>query len=378
MDFSFSEEQRVLAGTVKDFSLREIEPLAGQIERDARLPDDLIKKMSKLGLFGMTVPHELGGSSIGNLSAAIACEQIAYSGTGAWWLLSFNNSIPDCINRFGTDYLKKTYIPDLCEGNFYGSLQFTEEDTGSNPEELKTRAHLEKNHYLINGMKRFSTFGARNGVAIVFTKDDAAKCSAFVVEKNCPGYEASKPWELIGNGGIETVDVYYKDVKVDTKNLFGTAGQGFDILLHWIAIEKIMQCAACVGIAQAALDEAVKYSGSRQVKGKPVNRMQGIQWTLAELYAKLDAARLSSYKAAYVADKKSDELHTTAAAAKLFVVPVTIDIVEKARQLHGAYGYTREFKIDRLSRSIIGAANIATSLEINRSIVGSALTKVKQ
>ena len=161
--------------------------------------------------------------------------------------------------------------------------------------------------------------------------------------------------------------------RVPKANLLGTKGGGFDVLLYWIAVEKMEQCAACVGIGQAALDEAVKYSKTRMAKGRPISALQGIRWMLADMHSKLEAARLVAYRAAFMADRRSSGWTTEAAAAKLFVVPTMIEVTEMARQIHGAYGYTKEFKIEMLSRAIAGAAGIATSLEINKSLVGAAL-----
>ena len=375
MDFNLTEEQLMLQTMVREFTEREIEPIAVQIDREGKLPDDLIKKMAKIGLFGMTVPRQYGGTEAGNVSCVLACEQVAYSGSGAWWQVGFNNSIPECIANFGSEELKKKYVKPLCDGSAYASIQFTEEETGSDPEALTTTAKPDGDNYIINGMKRFSTFGARDGYAVLYTKDEDGACTAFVIEKNMPGYSATKVWELMGGGGIEAADVYFDNMPVPRANMLGEKGKGFDILLYWISAEKIEQCAACVGIAQAALDEAITYTQSRMVRGKPISGMQGIRWQLAEMHAKLEAARWLTYRAAFLQDQGAQNWMTEAAAAKLFVVPTTIEITEIARRVHGAYGYTKEFKIERLSRAIAGAASIATSLEINRTIVGAAMAR---
>ena len=375
MDFNLTEDQLMLQATVREFTEREIEPIATQIDREGRLPDDLIKKMAQIGLFGMAIPKQYGGTEAGNLSCVLACEQLAYSGTGAWWLMGFNNSIPECIAHFGSEEIKQKYIRPLCDGTAYSSIQFTEEETGSDPEALITTAMPDGDNYVINGMKRFSTFGTRDGYAVLYTKDEAGECTAFVIEKNVAGYSAEKVWELMGGGGIEAADVYFDNMRVPKANLLGEKGKGFNVLLYWIAAEKIEQCAACVGIAQAALDEAVKYAKSRMVRGKPISGMQGIRWMLADMQAKIEAARWLTYRAAFLQDQGATEWMTEAAAAKLFVVPATLEVTEMARRIHGAYGYTKEFKIERLYRAIAAGAAIATTLEINRSIVGASLVR---
>jgi len=373
MDFNLTEEQLMLQTVVREFTEREIEPIAAQLDREGRIPQYLTKKLAKLGLFGMTVPQKYGGTEVGNLSCILAVEQLAYTGTGAWWLVGFNNSIPECIAHFSSEEIKEKYLPPICDGTACSSIQFTEEETGSDPDSLITTAIPDGDDYVINGMKRFSTFGARDGYAVLYAKDETGKCSAFIIEKNVEGYSSSKVWELMGGGGIEAADIYYENLRVPKENLLGDKGEGFKALLYWIAIEKVEQCATCVGIAQAALDEALKYADSRIVRGKPISSMQGIRWMLAEMHSKIEAARWLTYRTAFLQDQGAKNWMTEAAAAKIFVVPITMEIVELARRIHGAYGYTKDFKIERLYRAIAGASAIAVSLEINKSIVGASL-----
>lgn len=375
MDFELTTEQKTLQNTVREFSRREIEPDAGLIDSEGKIPEGLPQKLASMGLFGMTIPQQYGGSDAGNLNCVLAIEQLGYSGTGVWWLVAFHNSIPASIVRFGSEELKARYIPSSSDAGVFPSIQFTEEDTGSDADALITTARPEGNSYLINGKKRFITFGERKGYTVVYTKDETSKCSAFVMDKHIPGYTVPETWELMGGGGIEAVDVSFENVRVPGENLLGSKGQGFNILLYWIAIEKIEQCAASVGMAQAALDEAVKYAGSRLSRGKPISGLQGIRWMLAEMYSKIEAARWLTYRTAFLQDRNAENWITEAAATKVFVVPAMIEVVEMARRIHGAYGYTKELKIERLCRAIGGAAVIGTSLEINRSIVGGSLVR---
>lgn len=373
MDFSLTGEQLAIQKMARDFTRREIEPVADRVDREGRLPDDLIARCAQNGLLGMTIPKKYGGSEAGNLGCALAIEQLAYSGSGAWWLVGFNNSIPESIAHFGSEEIKAKYLKSFCDGTAYASIQFTEAETGSDPAALTTTSVTRGNSYLINGMKRFSTFGARPGFAVIYTKDESGKCTAFVIKKGGKGYTAPKIWVLMGGGGMEAADVYFENFRVSAANLLGKKGEGADILLFWIATEKIQQCAAAVGIAQAALDEAVKYLQTRTSKGRPVSGMQGVRWMLADMQAKIEACRWLTYKTAFAEDQQAPNWQTEAATAKLFVIPAATEVVEMSRRLHGAYGYTREFKIERLYRAIAGYSVIATSLEINRSIVGGSL-----
>jgi alkylation response protein AidB-like acyl-CoA dehydrogenase len=373
MDFSFTESQLALKEMVAEFNKNEIEPIAAYLDKHARFPDDLIKKLADLGLLGMTIPEQYGGTNVDNLSCAIVLEQLAYSGSGVWWLVAFNNSIPEAILHFGTKEQHRKYLPPLCAGSSYASIQFTEDNTGSDPASLNTRAKLEASHYIINGTKRFSTFGARDGYGILYAKDETGNCSSFIIEKNTEGYSVSKDWELMGSGGVEAVDILFENFRVSEQDLLGKKGRGFDVLLYWIAAEKIEQSAAAVGIGQAALDEAIKYASSRTAHGKPILQMQGIRWMLAEMEARIVSARLMTYRAAFLHDKQDEKWISEAATTKIFVIPAMIEVVEMSRRIHGAYGYTKDFKIERLYRAIAGASAIAVGLEINRSIVASSL-----
>lgn len=375
MDFALTDTQVMLRRMVKDFAEREIEPRALDIDRAGRFPDDLLPKMGALGLLGMAVPAEFGGSNQGFLSCALVIEQLAYSGVGAWWLMGVNNSIGAMIAGFAGDSTKRECLPPMGEGAAYASIQFTEEATGSDPEALITRATPAGSHYVINGKKRFSTFGARDGVAMLFARDETGACTGFIIDKNAPGYTVGKAWETIGGGGVEAVDIHLENIRVSNERLLGKKGEGFDLLLEWASIEKVQQCAANVGVAQAALDEAVKYAKTRTARGKPIATMQGIRWMLAEMRGKIEASRWLAYRAAFLLDQGAPTRREEAALAKVFVIPTTIEVIELARRIHGGYGYTKDFKIERLGRAAVGAVGVATSLEINKSIVGAATVR---
>ena len=180
MDFNLTEDQLLLQNTIRDFTKSEVEPVAEQIDYNGRLPDDMIKKLAGLGLLGMSVPVQYGGSAAGMVNSILAIEQLAYSGTGVWWIAAFNNSIPDSIAQFGSEKLKQNVLRPFCTGTAYASIQFTEEDTGSDPDALVTRARPEGDEYVVDGMKRLSTFGARDGYAVLYTRDQSGTCTAFV------------------------------------------------------------------------------------------------------------------------------------------------------------------------------------------------------
>jgi alkylation response protein AidB-like acyl-CoA dehydrogenase len=200
MNYDLSEDQLFLKKTLREFTDREVEPIAGQIDREGQLPNDPSKKMGQMGLLGMTIPERYGGGEADHVSAVLVCEQVAYSGTGAWCLTAFNNSIPESIACFGSEGIKEKYLRPLCNGTAYASIQFTEESTGSNPKALVTKAIPDGKFYVINGMKRFSTFGGRDGYSVLYAEDETDRCSAFVIEKNVKGYSMTKKMGVNGWG----------------------------------------------------------------------------------------------------------------------------------------------------------------------------------
>ena len=209
----------------------------------------------------------------------------------------------------------------------------------------------------------------------MFARDESEKCTAFLIDKMMPGYTCTPNYNLMGNGGVEASDVYYENVYLPSNSILGEPGNGMAVLTHWIAYEKIQQCAACLGIAVAALDEAVAYiKGSSGFKS-PGTYHQGTKWMLAEMHASLQACRWLTYRCAGLKDVSDKNWMVEAAAAKIFVVPTAMEIVNKSRMIHGAYGYTKDLKIERLYRAIAGASVIAVSLEVNKSFVGNHLLK---
>ena len=298
MDFSLTREQKMIQQAAYDFCRREIEPVAADLDRKGRVPDDLLHQLAALGFFGMTVPADVGGTGAGDFAHLLAIEQLAYAACPAWWPVAFNNSLPQTLYRFGTRAQREKYIrTGMTNGKLF-SIQFTEPDTGSDPQALLTTARPEGDGFLLNGQKRFSTFGARPGYALVWADVEHRGCTCFIVEKLAPGYSAPKVWDLMGSGGAEAADVYYNDVRVHENRILGEMGKGMDILLHWIAIEKIEGCMAAVALAQAALDEAIAYTTNRKVAGRPMANMQGIRFELAQIYATIQTCRWMVYRTA--------------------------------------------------------------------------------
>jgi len=375
MNFNLTEGQLAIQKLAKDFSDREIEPEAEKLDKEGRLPDNLIKKFAGLGFLGMTVPKNYGGMETGNLDCILVIEQLAYSGTGAWWLVGFNNSIPLSIAKYGSEEIKNKYLEPFCSGTAYASIQFTEDGTGSDASALTTTAIPDGDSYIINGMKRFSTFGARPGYSVTYTKDDEGSCTAFVTEKLTEGYAAPKIWELMGSGGIEAADVYYDNYRVSAKNLLGKKGKGYDILLYWIATEKIEQCAACVGIAQAALDEAVQYAREREQFARKIVSFQAVQHMLADMATLVEAARALVYSVARFIDSNPKDYSKVSGMAKLFASDVAMKVSTDAVQILGGYGYMREYPVEKMMRDAKILQIFEGTNQIQRNVIGLALSK---
>ena len=379
MDFNLSPVDKMIAKTAKDFCDREIMPLAEKIVADDDFPPDFLPRCAKARLLGVTVPKEFGGVGANNLQFILMAEELGKTGTTSFWPLAMNNSVADVIAHHGNEDVKKRFLPPLCDGSAYASMAFTEPGTGSDPRAITTTAALDGDHYVVNGSKRFITNGNKPGYGLFHVRDlslnsEKDLLTALIIEKNSPGYATSAPWKLMGLEGMNCVDVHFKDVRVPRDRVVGEPGKSFKILLAWIAEERIQQAAYMLGLGQAALDEAVGYAKTRLVGGKPMAAMQGIQWMLADMKVRLDACRMLVYRAAWMRDQ-GQSIEVVSAELKTFVTPNVQEVCRQALQIHGAYGYSREYKVERLYRYAAHAGVVATSTEINRTIAGASLAR---
>lgn len=359
----------------REFCRKALEPVSAQLDQEGSIPDSLLKELAELGFFGMTVPRAYGGAGIGDFASVLVIEELAYSGCPAWWPVAFNNSLPQTICKFGTKEQKDRFVKGSFGGDQVFSIQFTEPQTGSDPAALTTTARQENQTYVLNGHKRFSTFGARKGYALVWANVEERGCTCFIVEKLSPGYSAPKIWDLVGSGGVEAADVFYDELKVSEDQVLGEVGKGFDILLYWIAVEKIQGCIAALALGKAALDEVVEYTRERKVAGAPMAAMQGIRFELAEIYARIQAGRWMTYRTVHLLADDPKAFQTEAAACKIAVQPMISAAIDTAFRIHGGYAYTKDYKIERLFRAQLGNSVISTGLEINKTIVAASLLK---
>lgn len=374
MDFSLSPESKMMVKAAKDFAQQFIEPIAAKIEEDEAIPEDLLPKFASSKMLGLMVPKEYGGTKTTALNMILITEELGKCASAAYWAMAMNNSVAETICHWGSEDQKRAFVPPLCDGSSYAAMAFTEPGTGSDPTAITTTAVLDGGDYVLNGTKRFITNGHKKGYGIFFAKDETEKATAFIIDKSSEGYSWSKPWSLMGLGGQGLVDVFLKDVRVPQANILGEKGNGFPILLRWIAGERVQQMAFMVGMGQACLEESLKYAKERMVRGKPMTAMQGFQWMLSEMHASIEACRWWTYRVASKWDEGGN-IQVDSAALKLFVVPTIQEVARKGLQIHGSYGYCRDYKIERLYRTIAHGGVTASSTEIQKTIVALTLMR---
>ncbi|MGD8228129.1 MAG: acyl-CoA dehydrogenase family protein [Desulfobacteraceae bacterium] len=374
MDFTLAPESKMMVKAAKDFARQHIEPIASKIEEDDVIPEDLLAKFAAARMLGLMVPKEFGGTETTALNMILITEELAKCASAAYWPMAMNNSVAETICQWGSEDQKKEFVPPLCDGSKYAAMAFTEPGTGSDPTAITTTAVPDGQHYVLNGTKRFITNGHKEGYGIFFAKDETEKVTAFILDKSAEGYSWSKPWSLMGLGGQGLVDVFLKEVRVPQANILGEKGNGFPILLRWIAGERVQQMSFMVGMGQACLEESLKYAKERKVRGKPMTAMQGFQWMLSEMHASIEACRWWTYRVASKWDEGGN-IQVDSAALKLFVVPTIQEVARKGLQIHGSYGYCRDYKIERLYRTIAHGGVTASSTEIQKSIVALTLMR---
>ncbi len=371
MDFELTDDQKTVQRLAKVFTDREIEPIAVQIERDAKIPSDMHRKMARAGLLGVTTAEDYGGSGQGFLAGILALEQVHYPCTPCTWLAA-SGGVTEVYEEFGTEEQKREYIPQIIRAEGCPSSGFTEPASGLDPKMLTTTAVLERGYWVINGVKRFCTFGSYNGPSIVYCRTDGDRISAIVVPKNCAGYSCSTPWELMGLRGLDSVDVFLHDVRVPETNLLGERAGG-----HLI-VKKIMESGGVtcgiisVACGQRALDEAVKYAKQRRTRGGTISDMQGHRWLFAEMACRVEAARSLTYRTACMREQ-GRSTRKDSAMVKLYAAEVGEWVASQALRLQGAYGYTTEHRTERILRASIAMEVMEATNEVQKTIIGADL-----
>ena len=354
MDFTLTEDQKMLRTMLRDFATKELEPIAAQIDEAGGYPAEPVRKIADLGLMGLTIPEEYGGSGRGMVDFCIAAEELARASAtaAAYFRISLSLAIPP-IMRYGTDEQKRRFLIPHAKGEKLACYALTEAGAGSDPAALETTAVRRGDGYALNGTKLFISIGAEAQIIVVFATIDKSLrhrgITAFIVEKGTPGFSVGKLENKLGFRGLSAAELIFEDCFVPLENRLGDEGQGFRIALAALDESRTTVGAEAVGISQAAFDAALSYAKERQQFGQPIINFQAIQWMLADMATQIEAARLLIYRAAWLQDQGLPFVKESA-MAKLFASEVSSFVTNKAIQVHGGYGYTKDYPLERYLR----------------------------
>ncbi len=379
MDFHLTEFQTMIRDTARDFAQKELGPIAAKIDEEAIFPEEVVKKMGELGLMGIYIPEEYGGAGADFLSYVLTVEEISKVCGSTGVTLSAHTSLAcDPILRFGTKEQKEKYLAPLASGKKLGCLDLTEPGAGSDVSAQITTAEKKGEEYILNGNKIFITNGGYADIAIVTAKTDKEAgnrgLSAFIVEKDFPGFQQGKVEHKLGIRASSTVEHVFENMRVPAENLLGKEGQGFKISMETLNGGRVGIAAQALGIAAAALEAAIKFSKERIQFGKPIARLQAIQWMLADMHVKVSGARLMTYNAASRKDA-GENFVLESAVAKLYASEAATWVTHKAIQVHGGYGYITEYPVERFYRDARITEIYEGTSEIQRLIIASMLLK---
>jgi alkylation response protein AidB-like acyl-CoA dehydrogenase len=354
MHFELNEEQKLIQKMVRDFAENEVKPIAEEADREHRFPMETFRKMARLGFFGLPFPEEYGGMGGDSLSYAIAMEEIsrAYGSMGITFIAQTSLAASP-IYLFGNEEQKQKYLVPLAKGEKIGSFGLTEPEAGSDAGATKTTAVLDGDEWVINGQKNFITNGSIADTVVLTAKTDPTRgthgISSFIVEKGTPGFRPGRDEDKMGLHGCITSELFFEDCRIPKENLLGNEGDGFKQFLITLDAGRIGIGAMALGLAQAAFEAALQYSKEREQFGQPICHFQAIQWMLADMATEIDAARLLVYRSAWLKDQ-GVRFTKEAAMAKLYASEMAERVCFKAIQIHGGYGYTREYDVERFYR----------------------------
>ena len=377
MQLELSEQQKMIRNMVREFAEKEVGPIAAELDKTGEYPTKTLEKMAKLGLLGVIIPPAYGGAGLDTISYSIVVEELSRKCASTGVITSVHNSLAAWpIMKYGTEEQKKKYLPILAKGEKIGAFAGTEPNAGSDLAAMKTTAVLKGNHYIMNGDKTFITSGPKAGIIIVFAVTDknagTKGLSAFIVESSFKGFKVGSIFEKLGINASQTSELLFENMEIPKENLLGKEGDGFKIALSTLDGGRIGIASQAVGIAQAALDESITYSKQREQFGKPICKNQAIQWMIADMATRIEAARYLVYNAAYWKDK-GERISKHAAMAKLYASETAMDAVIKAVQIHGGYGYTKEYMVERLFRDAKITEIYEGTSEVQRMVISGSL-----
>lgn len=373
MNFEISEEQKILKETIREFAEEELLPASKITEKEGRISQEIIKKLAEIGVMGMTVPPEYGGSEMDYISCCIVIEEIARVCPSTATAISVHTSA-FCypVLKFGTEEQKKKYLPKTVSGEILGAFSLTEPSAGSDTSAIQTKAKKENGFYVLKGTKNWVTSGSDAGAFVMMARTSpeagSKSISAFIVNSNSPGLKISKIEDKMGLRSSNTAEIILEDCRIPESSILGKEGEGLKIALHTLDVSRIGIAALAVGIAQSALDEAIKYAKTRKTFGKLLSEHQAIQFMIAEMSTYVEAARLLTYKAAYLKDQ--GKVHTKESSiAKLYASEIANKVTYLALQIHGAYGYSKESLVEKLFRDARVTTIYEGTSEIQKLII---------
>ena len=375
MAYQLNEEQRMIRAMVREFAREVVLPTAAQRDRTKEFPAENLKKMGELGLMGMNVPPEYNGAGVDSVSYSLALQEIGYACASTAVVMSVHNSVA-CgpVYLYGSEYQKETYLKPLATGNMLGSFALTETSAGSDPASQKAKAVKDGDSYVINGTKMFVTSGKSSDLTVVTAYTDIAKkhrgISAFVVEKGTPGFHVGKEENKMGLRASDTAELIFEDCRVPSENLLGQEGDGFVIAMASLDGGRIGIASQSAGLAQACLDAAVSYAKERVQFNKTISRFQGIRWMIADMATQIEAARLLTFNAAAMKDR-GENFSGAASMAKVFASEMANKVAYQALQIHGGYGYMKEFPVERYYRDVRVFTIYEGTSEIQRKVIAN-------
>ena len=379
MNFTLTKEQELVRQMVRDFAVNEVKPIAAEIDVTERFPMENVKKMGELGMMGIPFPTEFGGAGGDVLSYILAVEELSKVCATTGVILSAHTSLcASLINENGTPEQKEKYLRDLCTGNKIGAFGLTEPGAGTDAAGQQTTAVLDGDNYILNGSKIFITNGGVADTFIVFAMTDKSKgtkgISAFIVEKGFPGFSIGKKEDKLGIRASSTTELIFENCVVPKENLIGREGKGFGIAMKTLDGGRIGIAAQALGIAEGAFEECVAYMKERKQFRKPLAAFQGLQWYIAEMDVKIQAAKHLVYKAAM--NKQLGKPYTIdAARAKLFAAETAMEVTTKAVQIFGGYGYTKEYPMERMMRDAKITEIYEGTSEVQKMVISGNILK---
>ena len=379
MEFELTDEQKMIRDTAREFAAREIAPKAAELDKSGRWPTEILAKMAELGLMGVAIPQEHGGAGMDTLSYALAMEEISAACASCGVIMSVNNSLfCDPVYKFGTDDQKKRVLEPVASGRKLGCFGLTEPMSGSDAQTMVTSGEKTAGGFVLNGAKNWITNGPHADWIIVFAVTDRSgpkvKHTAFLVERGTPGFTQNAPDHKLGIHAAHSCTVFFENCKVPEANIVGGVGDGFKVAMATLDGGRIGIACQAIGIARAAFETSVAYAKERKSFGVPIAQHQAIQFMLADMAVQIDAARLLAWRAAKMKDAKVRH-SAESAMAKLYASEMATRVTHKAIQVHGGYGYSTEFPVERHYRDARITEIYEGTSEIQRIVIAANLLR---